>query len=429
MNINIKLKKLIEGYVRKCFILCFLGLVFLSCNNPQQVETRSYVITAEEILGNPDYQAICYGGYRTNTRNIQPTKQEIKEDLRILSAMNIKVIRTYNVHFEHAENVLKAIKELSDEDPNFEMYVMLGAWIDCKDAGVSKPIHGEESERNATEIATAVELANAYPEIVKIIAVGNEAMVKWATSYFVEPGIILKWVNHLQNLKAKGGLDDRIWVTSSDNFASWGGGDPGYHVPDMIALAKAVDYISIHTYPMHDSHYNPLFWRTPQEQAGLDKLQQIDSAMHRALVYAQSQFMAVSQFLAKQGIDKDVHIGETGWASVSNRLYGPSGSKACDEYKQGLYHSYMREWTNREGISCFFFEAFDESWKDAGNTGGSENHFGLFEIDGSAKYALWKMVDKGVFEGLSRNGESIDKTFDGEFDSLMQTVLTPPLAD
>ena len=48
-------------------------------------------------------------------------------------------------------------------------------------------------------------------------------------------------------------------------------------------------------------------------------------------------------------------------------------------------------------MSCFYFEAFDEKWKDAANSLGSENHFGLFNINGQAKYALWDLVDQGMF--------------------------------
>jgi hypothetical protein len=29
---------------------------------------------------------------------------------------------------------------------------------------------------------------------------------------------------------------------------------------DLNQLIKAVDYISLHSYPMHDTHYNPEFW-------------------------------------------------------------------------------------------------------------------------------------------------------------------------
>jgi exo-beta-1,3-glucanase (GH17 family) len=162
-------------------------------------------MTAEQLLGNINYQAICYGGYRTQTRDIVPTVAEIKEDMLILSAMNIKVIRTYNVHLNEITNLLKAISELKETDTNFEMYVMLGAWIDCKNAWTKEnPIHDQESERNAIEIDEAVRLANKYPSIIKVIAVGNEAMVKWATSYYVTPNIILKWVNYLQDLKKHG---------------------------------------------------------------------------------------------------------------------------------------------------------------------------------------------------------------------------------
>ena len=44
-----------------------------------------------------------------------------------MSAMGIKILRTYNLQLPHAANVLKAIRELKEEDPTFEMYVMLGA--------------------------------------------------------------------------------------------------------------------------------------------------------------------------------------------------------------------------------------------------------------------------------------------------------------
>ena len=51
-----------------------------------------------------------------------------------MQALDFKLIRTYNVHFDFAQNVLKAIKVLKQQNPEFEMYVMLGAWINCKDA-------------------------------------------------------------------------------------------------------------------------------------------------------------------------------------------------------------------------------------------------------------------------------------------------------
>ncbi|MBN8642416.1 MAG: glycosyl hydrolase family 17 [Flavobacteriales bacterium] len=383
-------------------------------------------MTAEKILGNINYQAICYGGYRTNTREKQPTIAEVKDDLKLLFAMNIKVIRTYNVHYAEVATILKAITELKKEDDNFEMYLMLGAWIDCKNAWTElPPIHNEESERNAIEIEEAVRLTNQYPDIIKIIAVGNEAMVKWATSYYVTPNIILKWVNHLQSLKKTGKLPSDVWITSSDNFASWGGGGNEYHVDDLNQLIKTVDYISMHTYPMHDTHYNPVFWGIKESESQLTEKEKVDAAMLRARDYSISQYNSVVNYMKSIGVNKPVHIGETGWATVSNEHYGNEGSKATDEYKSAQFYHLIREWSNKNKIACFYFEAFDENWKDSANPMGSENHFGLFNLQAQAKFPLWKEVDGGVFNGLTRDGKPITKTYNGDEKALWKDVKTP----
>ncbi len=416
----------------KAMFTVIVLLLSHSCKDIKTEQDQSQTkkeVTAKDILGNPDYLAISYGAYREKTRDltVQPTLSEIKEDMRILSAMGIRVLRTYNVHLPQAFNILVAIKQLKEEDPDFEMYVMLGAWIDCKNAWTGEePDHEVESVQNESEIARAAALANQYPDIVKVIAVGNEAMVTWATSYFVRPGVILKWVNHLQELKNNGQLSKDLWITSSDDFSSWGGGDTSYHTEDLEKLVEAVDYISMHTYPYHNSHYNPEFWRVPEEEEGLSEMEKVEAAMLRARDFAQAQYKAVSAYVAGLGVDKPIHIGETGWATISDGHYGPKGSKATDEYKEARYYELIRDWTNAEGISCFYFEAFDEKWKDAHNVKGSENHFGLFTVDGEAKYVLWDMVDSGTFKGLSRNGNPIVKTYGGDKEALMEEVLVPP---
>ena len=407
-------------------LIYIILLLFISCKPTDRRNLVSKEMTAEKLLGNTEYQAICYGGYRANSREIQPTITEIKEDLKILSALNIKVLRTYNVHYEEVVNLLKAITELKKADENFEMYVMLGAWIDCKNAWTNlQPIHDEESERNAIEIDEAVRLTNKYPEIIKIISVGNEAMVKWATSYYVSPHIILKWVNHLQNLKKENKLPKQVWITSSDNFASWGGHTADYHVEDLNKLIKAVDYISIHTYPMHDTHYHPVFWGIKENELQLSEKQKLNASMLRARNYAINQYERVVSYMKSIGGNKPVHIGETGWATNSNEHYGNDGSKATDEYKSALYYDLMREWSNKNNISCFYFEAFDENWKDAANPLGSENHFGLINLKSQAKYVLWKNVDNGTFKGLTRDGKPITKTYNGDEEALWLDVKTP----
>ena len=410
-------------------LLLILGVAiwFSACDKSSNLENSTNEITASELLGSAEYPAICYGGYRHSTRDKQPSVQEIKADLLLLSAIGIKFIRTYNVQFDHAKNVLIAIDSLQKEKDDFEMYVMLGAWIDCKNAWTdSIPDHSKESPENKKEISRAIALANTYPDIVKVIAVGNEAMVKWAADYYVEPKIILKWVNYLQERKKAGDLHPDIWITSSDNFASWGGGSSEYKTLELEKLIRSVDYISMHTYPMHDTHYNPEFWGVTSEEATLDTFDQTEAVMKRAVRYAQRQYEAVASYLDSLGIDKQIHIGETGWASHSSGLYGKNGSLACDELKQAFYYEYIREWTDAANISCFYFEAFDEPWKDSAHPGGSENHFGLFTVEGEAKYALWRTIDTMELKLSSRNGNSVEKTYNGEINKLMSSVYLPP---
>ena len=404
----------------------FVLVAMVSCNLTPKKTQNMKSMTASQILGNPKYLAISYGGYRKDSRDIQPSLQELKEDMRLLEASGIKVLRTYNLQLAQASNLLKAIAQIKEEDATFEMYVMLGAWIDCKDAWTPHPNHDLEDEvNNASEIEKAVQLANQYPDVVKIIAVGNESMVKWAWSYYVQPWVVLKYVNQLQNLKEEGKLSKDVWITSSDNFASWGGGEASYHNKDLEALCKAVDYVSMHTYPMHDTHYNPVFWGVQPSEESLSKEAQLEAVMQRATAYAVSQYDSVKSYLKSIGVQKPIHIGETGWASASNGYYGTGKANATDEYKEALFYREMRAWTAKEGMSCFYFEAFDEIWKDAENPGGSENHFGLFTIDGKAKFALWSLVDNEAFNGLTRNGNPVTKTFDGDLSALMEKVTLP----
>ena len=384
--------------------------------------------SAKEFIGNPDYPAISYGGYREKSREQQPTINEIKEDLLIMHAQGFRVFRTYDLHHPFAENTLKAIREIKQADSDFEMYVMLGAWIQCKDAFTENPIHEEEDfEGNKFEITEAVRLAQEYPDIVKIIAVGNEAMVHWAWSYHVPPKFVLKWVKYLQELKASGDLNDDLWVTSSDNFASWGGGSDDYHNDDLDELIRSVDFVSMHTYAFHDTHYNPSFWNLDAELANTDKQDIIKQAMKRAIDYELNQFDSVKEYVHKIDPSKEVHIGETGWSSVASDLYGYGGTEAADEYKLGLYYQMISDICYSMSITCFYFSAFNEPWKDSTNENGSENHFGLFTVDGKAKYPLWEQVDNGVFDNLTRGGNPIVKTYNGNFEALLNDSNIPPI--
>lgn len=397
-------------------------LFSLGCSQP----LKKNPITAKEILGNKSYPAISFGGFRKESREFCPTVEELKEDMQIISALGIKLLRTYNTQvYPHAERTLQAIRELKTENPDFEMYVMLGAWIECKGAWTENRDHEQEnSDANKAEIEKAIELAKNYSDIVKIVAVGNESMVHWAETYFVKPDIVLKYVKQLQELKSDGELDKDLWITSSDNFASWGGGSADYYNDSLEELIRTVDYVSMHTYPFHDTHYNPKFWELDSTEKTEDELMNMMQLMKKARDYAVSQYQSTKKYVHQISPNKSIHIGETGWATSAYKFYGKDGSNAAGEFQQKLYYDYMRDWTRENNLSCFFFEAFDEPWKDTTSEKGSENHFGLINIKGEAKYVLWDEVDSLAFEGLKRGGVSISKTHNGDEVQLFSKVLS-----
>lgn len=382
--------------------------------------------TAEDMLGDADYRAISYSGWRVTERRDDwcPTVSEIKEDLLLMEAMGIKFLRTYNTqNFPQTGRILEAIRELKDADGEFEMYVMLGAWIQCEGVYTAEADHTQgDTGFNRREIERAIEMAREYPDIVKVIAVGNEAMVHWQPHH-VAPAIIHKWVTALQEAREAGELAPDLWITTSDNWAALGG-EEAYRNDDLVKLLKALDFISLHTYAFHDSFYYPTFeWAIPAE-AELPVPEQRKRAVQRAIEHQRSQVAAVRSYLDANGIHTAIHIGETGWATRDDSHYGPEGTVAADEYTSKLFHDAMRAWTDADGMSCFYFQAFDEPWKSS-TVDGSESHFGLFTNAGEAKAVIWHLVDEGVFNGLGRNGNPVTKSFSGDSEKLMQTVLPP----
>ena len=88
-------------------------ILLAACGNKPSSSSDDYGPKAADIFGNPDYQAFSYGGYLEKTRDIAPTHEQITEDLKILAAMGVKILRTYNTsQFPQAALLLNAIKEL-----------------------------------------------------------------------------------------------------------------------------------------------------------------------------------------------------------------------------------------------------------------------------------------------------------------------------
>ena len=92
--------------------LLLSGLIGCDKTSEDQYKDHLNGPTAKEILGNPNYPAISYGGYREKTRDDVPTVEDLKEDMQILFAMGVRILRTYNAsQFPQAERILEAIKQ------------------------------------------------------------------------------------------------------------------------------------------------------------------------------------------------------------------------------------------------------------------------------------------------------------------------------
>ena len=294
-------------------------LLYTACTSKQTEAVRPIDIMSDSWSGN----AICYSGYREGQnpqKHIYPSQQEITEDLKILEK-NWCLIRTYGSD-QHSSDILAVIRR-----EQINLSVMLGIWLD------GEP--GYE-EQNNQQIKKAIQLANAYNDIVCAVNVGNEILASWSNHKVPEEKVI-QYVHRVQDSVA-------VPVTVADDFSYWR--ERGAN------LAEVVDFVTMHTYPL---------WGK----------QDIDTAMPVTLEHYQSVKNALP--------GKKIVIGEAGWATYT--VGDAHAPRAGDEQKQKQYYNALITWAKENKVIVFFFEAFDEPWKGTG----TEGHWGLFTESRKAK--------------------------------------------
>ena len=299
-------------------------------------------------------RGICYSGFRHGQHpdrgagTVNPTDQQILEDLQLLSRnKNFGLIRLYDSD-ENSSDVLRVIKK-----NHLHLKVLLGAWLDAEVSNPNCPWHKEpypqsvldaNKIKNQKQIEKAIRLANEYPKIVAAVAVGNEALVDW-NDHMVPVESVITYVR-----KVKAAIKQP--VTVCDNFAFW--------VKNGTALAKELDFISVHSYPAYEG-------------------KRIDEALPVTIGDIQEVRNALP--------DSRIVITEAGWATVATEF----GNRASEE-NQKRYFDELYEWTAKENITTFFFEAFDEDWKGNNNDpnpNGAEKHWGIFTLDRKPKLAMY----------------------------------------
>lgn len=298
-------------------------------------------------LGIQPGRAICYSGYRHDQSpdaEIFPTKEQIRGDLEILQK-RWKFLRLYDCS-EHAVRTLDVIRECK-----MPFQVMLGAYIGAEvnnpQCPWGKTYEKEElaliKTRNLARINRLVEMANAYPEIVFSLSVGNEATVDW-TDHLVPVRQVIRYAKIV-----KAGA--RQPVTFCENYVPW--------QDKLKKLVPELDFISIHTYPAWE--YQPI---------------------ENALDYTKANLQAV----AEKYPDTPIVITEAGWPTNANGR-GIDPHSASEELQEIYYHE-LEKWCADEGILTFFFEAFDEPWKGSPDELEPEKHWGLFTVDRKPKKVM-----------------------------------------
>ncbi len=300
-----------------------------------------------QFLAKNHANAICYSGYRAGQspiHKIYPSYQQIKEDLLLL-AQNWSFIRLYDCS-QHAETTIKVI-----QDEALPLQVMLGIDLAAELSNPNCPwgadypaeVLAANRRTNVANVERLIELANLHPDIVFSVSIGNEASVEWS-DHLVPVESLITYARRVRQAVPQP-------VTFCENYVPW--------TTRLEPLAAELDFISVHTYPVWE-------YRTIAD----------------ALEYSRQNYYSVT----RRYPDKPVIITEAGWTTAANgRGIDP---KNASEVNQALYYQQLMDWTKKEKILTFVFEAFDEPWKGSPDPLEPEKHWGLFFVDRTPKLVM-----------------------------------------
>ena len=293
------------------------------------------------------------------------TAANVLQDLQLVQAAGIGNIRLFSSR-AFARTVLEVIR-----DNRLDLKVQLGAY--------PNPVTGPAAEAdNIAELDACIALANAFPDIVVAVSVGNETMVEWST-HKVAVADMARYIRKVRDAV-------RQPVTTNDNWLFWAS------VPK--AIAEVVDYAAVHVYPFLDTYYNPSAydWR----QKGVAEPQRAQAMIDATVAEAKSQFERARAGLVKLNLGQiPMVIGETGWAAVDTPG-GPNLAFRAHPVNQKLYFDAMQLWAQqgRRDVqgpkAVFFFQAFDEPWKQG------DDGWGLFNANRQARHVVQPLGTCGV---------------------------------
>lgn len=299
--------------------------------------------------------AVAYSPFRTAANEAGLASENIpldniKQDLQLLKEAGFGAVRLFDSSDKVGAQTVQAIKAL-----NLDMKVMLGVWITASD-----------NAANDAEIARAIALANAHPDVIKAISVGNETLVSWNTW---NSQTTQKMAEYLKTIR------DRVRqpVTTDDNWAFFaaksGEKNPG-------PVLNQIDFVSMHTYPLLDTVHNPNLWDWRQQ--ALPESQRAQAMMDASITRAKFEYQAVRDHLDRNGYPgMPIIIGETGWKATA------SGGETMRAHpvNQAMYFERLLAWKQESNApkTIVYFSAFDEAWKQG------DDKWGVFNAQRQAR--------------------------------------------
>lgn len=330
----------------------------------------------EDVLAR---KAICYSGYRTGQSpetHTYPSKEQIKEDLQILVEGGWGLIRLFDSG-THAERTLEVIAE-----ENLDLKVMLGVWISGPDR--------TQGTENQKQLEAGIALAKKYPDTVVAMSVGNEVLDDW--SHVKTP--VKDLVLYIRQVRKAVPLP----VTTDDSYLPFLlGKDGNTDYANVIEVAKAVDFLSLHAYALADAFWGSWDWK----QEKVPENERAIAMMNAAIAYTKNAIGWVRVKMAENDLpDIPIVIGEAGWKDTTKFVPKDAGDltdKTIQYYfahpvNQQYFYDQMMAWVygdQKDASSpgaLFYFEAFDEPWKDAYG----DDNWGLFDVNRKAKFVMWE---------------------------------------
>jgi exo-beta-1,3-glucanase (GH17 family) len=254
--------------------------------------------------------------------HVYPTPEEVEQDMKILVGRT-KGIRTYTTH-----EGLETVPALAAK---YGLKLTLGCWL------------GRDRDVNEKEVTALIEQANAYPDAVQRVIVGNEVLLRGDLT----PDELIGYIR-----RVKAAIKQPVSTADVVSF-----------VLKYPQVGRELDYITVHILPFWDDY--PL---------GIDDVEK-------------DTVETVDRF--RQAFPgKPILIGEIGWPSIG-RNRGPAAVNVVNEAD---FVRRIAKLATEHDFDYNIVEAFDQPWKSQleGTVGGA---WGVMEADrvhgeGIAKFPM-----------------------------------------